>query len=112
MPTTKYTKWIKTPLDGLSLEELMDELSEFFLQSGFNYGYSDYGNPDTLDSLKQAIIEKLVEIGRIPQSLLEQWLEDLNAPPLPRKAVDSDKVSQAEVDDEMTLFRQAQGVLT
>src|ERR1051326_4315507 len=76
MPTTKYTKWIKTPLDGLSLEELMDELSEFFLQSGFNYGYSDSGNPDTMDALRQAIIEKLVEMGRIPQSLLEQWLQD------------------------------------
>src|SRR6266478_1332013 len=78
MPFTKYTKWISTPLDGLSLEELMDELSEFFLQSGFDYGYSDVGNPDTLDALRQAILEKLVEMGRIPQSLLDQWLEDRN----------------------------------
>jgi Ca-activated chloride channel family protein len=78
MPFTKYTKWISTPLDGLSLEELMDELSEFFLQSGFNYSFSDVGDPDTLDALRQAIIEKLVEMGRIPQSLLEQWLQDPN----------------------------------
>src|SRR2546425_6621237 len=76
MPFTKYTKWISTPLDGLSLEELMDELSEFFLQSGFDYGYSDISNPDSLDALRQTIIEKLVEMGRIPQSLLDQWLED------------------------------------
>src|SRR5258708_3559755 len=76
MPFTKYTKWISTPLDGLSLEELMDELSEFFLQSGFDYGYSDVSNPDSLDALRQAIIEKLVEMGRIPQSLLDQWVED------------------------------------
>ena len=76
MPFTKYTRWISTPLDGLSLEELMDELSQFFLQSGFNYGYSDYGNPDSMDALRQAIIEKLVEMGRIPQSLLDQWLQD------------------------------------
>jgi Ca-activated chloride channel family protein len=76
MPFTKYTKWIKTPLDGLSLEELMDELSQFFLQSGFEYGYGDYGNPDSLDALRQAIIEKLVEMGRIPQSLLDEWLQD------------------------------------
>jgi Ca-activated chloride channel family protein len=76
MSFTKYTKWISTPLDGLSLEELMDELSEFFLQSGFDYGYSDISNPDSLDALRQAIIEKLVEMGRIPQSLLDQWLED------------------------------------
>src|SRR6266849_3487464 len=76
MPTTKYTKWIHTPLDGLSLEELMDELSEFFLQSGFQYGFQDVSNPHSLDALRQAIIEKLVEMGRIPQSLLDQWLED------------------------------------
>src|SRR5207237_10469297 len=76
MPTTKYTNFIHTPLDGLSLEELMDELSEFFLQSGFQYGFRDASNPHTLDALRQAIIEKLVEMGRIPQSLLDQWLED------------------------------------
>ena len=76
MPTTKYTKWIPSPLDGLSLEELLDELSEFFLQSGFQYGFRDVSNPHDLDALRQAIIEKLVELGRIPESLLEQWMAD------------------------------------
>ena len=76
MPKTKYTKWIPSPLDGLSLEELLDELSEFFLQSGFQYGYQDPANPHDLDALRQAIIEKLVEMGRIPESLLEKWLAD------------------------------------
>ena len=54
----------------------MDELSEFFLQSGFQYSFRDVSNPHTLDALRQAIVEKLVELGRIPQSLLDQWLED------------------------------------
>jgi Ca-activated chloride channel family protein len=76
MPTTKYTKWIPSPLDGLSLEELLDELSEFFLQSGFQYGFRDVSDPHDLDALRQAIIEKLVEMGRIPESLLEQWMTD------------------------------------
>src|SRR3989442_11349540 len=76
MPITRYTKRVPSPLDGLSLEELMDELSEFFLQSGFQYSFRDVGNPHTLDALRQAILEKLVEMGRIPQSLLDQWLED------------------------------------
>jgi Ca-activated chloride channel family protein len=76
MAITKYTKWTSSPLDGLSLEELMDELSEFLLQSGFRYGFRDVSGPDTLDALRQAILEKLVEMGRIPQSLLDQWLED------------------------------------
>ncbi len=76
MPTAKYTKWIPSPLDGLSLEELLDELSEFFLQSGFQYGFRDVSNPHDLDALRQAIIEKLVEMGRIPESLLEKWMAD------------------------------------
>src|SRR5213596_1948897 len=76
MPITRYTKRVPSPLDGLSLEELMDELSEFFLQSGFQYSFRDVSNPHTLDALRQAIVEKLVEMGRIPQSLLDQWLED------------------------------------
>src|SRR5213593_2888940 len=76
MPITRYTKRVPSPLDGLSLEELINELSEFFLQSGFQYSFRDVSNPHTLDALRQAILEKLVEMGRIPQSLLDQWLED------------------------------------
>src|SRR5215831_12294722 len=76
MPTTKYTKWIPSPLDGLSLEELLDELSKFFLQNGFQYGFRDVSNPHDLDALRQAIIEKLVEMSRIQESLLEQWMAD------------------------------------
>src|ERR671935_533629 len=76
MAITRYTKRIPSPLDGLSLEELMDELSEFLLQSGFQYSFRDVSNPHSLDALRQAIIERLVQMGRIPQSLLDQWLED------------------------------------
>jgi len=76
MAITRYSKWIPSPLDGLSLEELLDQMSEFFLQSGFRYGFQDVSNPRDLDALRQAIIEKLVEMGRIPEDLLQQWLED------------------------------------
>ena len=76
MATTKYTKWIPSPLDGLSLEELLDQLSEFFLQSGFQYGFHDISNPRDFESLRQAIVEKLVELGRVPEDVYQQWLED------------------------------------
>ena len=55
MATTKYSKWIPSPLDGLSLEELLDQMSEFFLQSGFSYSFHDMSNPHALDALRQAI---------------------------------------------------------
>src|SRR5262245_55272719 len=76
MATTKYTKWIPSPLDGLSLEELLDQMSEFFLQSGFQHGFHDVSDPRDLDALRQAIIQKLVEMGRIPEDLYQQWLQD------------------------------------
>src|SRR4026209_1656650 len=76
MPFTKYSKWVGSPLDGLSLEELLEALSEFLLESGFRYGFQDVSSPHNLDALRQAILERLVEMGRIPESLLEQWLED------------------------------------
>ena len=76
MPITKYTKWVPSLLEGLSLEELLDQMSEFLLQSGFQYGFRDVSNPHDLEALRQAIIEKLVEMGKIPESLLQQWLDD------------------------------------
>ena len=76
MAITKYTKWIPSLLDDLSLEELFDQMSEFLLQSGFSYGFQDVSHPHDLESLRQAIIEKLVAMGKIPESLLQQWLED------------------------------------
>jgi len=79
MAITKYTKWIPSPLDGLSIDELLDELSDFFLQSGFDYGYPGSSSARSLEALKQAIIEKLVDLGRVPEELYQQWLEDRSA---------------------------------
>ena len=76
MPFTKYSKWVGSPLDGLSLEELLEALSEFLLESGFRHGFQDVSNPHNLEALRQAILEHLVDMGRIPESLFEQWLED------------------------------------
>jgi len=76
MPITKYTKWIGSPLDGLSLEELLDEISEFFLQSGFAYGQSRPATFDNMDALREAIAEKLLEMGRISEELLDRWLQE------------------------------------
>src|ERR1051325_9998963 len=76
MAITKYSKWIPSPLDGLSIEELLDQMSEFFLQSGFGYTFQDVSSPQGLDALRQAIIQKLVDMGRIPETLYQEWLQD------------------------------------
>jgi len=76
MAITRYSKWIPSPLDGLSIEELLDQMSEFFLQSGFGHSFHEMSSPRMLDALREAIIQKLVDMGRIPEDLFLQWLED------------------------------------
>ena len=76
MPRIKYTKYTPSPLDGLSIEDLFDSLSDFLLDSGFQYGYQDVSGPRDMDALRQAIMEKLLKTGRIPQELFEDWMRD------------------------------------
>ena len=76
MPKIKYTKYIPSPLDGLSIEDLLDSLSDFLLQSGFQYGFHDVSRPRNMDALRRAIMQKLAEMGRIPEDLLQDWLDD------------------------------------
>ncbi len=78
MPKIKYTKFTPSALDGLSIEDLLDSLSDFLLQSGFQYGFEDATRPRAMDSLRQAIMEKLVEMGRIPPELMEEWMNSPN----------------------------------
>jgi Ca-activated chloride channel family protein len=76
MPVTKYSKWKGSLLDTLNLEDLIDELSQFFLQSGFPN--DPWGNSfqNEQQSLRDAIVEKLVELGHIPQQMMENWIDN------------------------------------
>jgi len=76
MATTRYTKWTGSLLDSLNLEDLLDELSQFFLQSGFPD--SPWGEPygDAQQSLREAIADKLVSLGHIPSEMRDNWLEN------------------------------------
>src|SRR5262245_25363629 len=76
MAITRYTKWTGSLLDSLNLEDLLDELSQFFLQSGFPN--NPWGDPytDARQSLREAIVDKLVELGHIPPEARDNWLEN------------------------------------
>ena len=45
MPKIKYTKYTPSLLDDLSIEDLLDSLSDFLLQSGYQYGFEDATRP-------------------------------------------------------------------
>jgi Ca-activated chloride channel family protein len=76
VPRIKYSKFVPSPLDGLGIEDLLDSLSDFLLQSGFQYEFRDAGRPRDMGALRRAIMERLAEMGRIPRELLDQWLRD------------------------------------
>jgi Ca-activated chloride channel family protein len=66
MKFTKYSKWTGIDLDSISLEDLLDKLSEFLLQSGFESGYWD-DREQTLDALREAVMRALLEDGLLSE---------------------------------------------
>ena len=80
MKYTTYSKYRPELIDALNIEDLLDELSDFLLQSGFASSpwshpfwsdlYEDEGDR-SLDALKQAILQKLIESGKLTPEMLQ-----------------------------------------
>lgn len=94
MRFTKYSKWTGQDWDDISLEELMDALSEYLLQSGFqdqfrrahrwqdgdDDDFNDFDPADALQALRDAIREALKNSGLLDQEQYNQLFdEDGNA---------------------------------
>jgi len=60
----------------LDIEDLLDELSQFFLQSGFPMDPWGDPSPEDHQSLRDAIVDKLVELGHITPQMRDAWRED------------------------------------
>jgi Ca-activated chloride channel homolog len=67
---TRYEKWNGIDLDSISLDELMQSLADFFLQSGFR-GRRRPGSDDSLDALREAILRLLQREGFLSEDELE-----------------------------------------
>src|SRR5476649_1778909 len=75
-----YSKFSPEMADAVDLQSLLDKLADFLLQSGFagggdgqpyyGMGFDEPGDR-TLDSLKQAILEALMESGQFTPEMLE-----------------------------------------
>jgi Ca-activated chloride channel homolog len=78
MPFTKYSKWNGVDWESLSLEDLMDRLSEFLLDSGFDDPYFMYRNEqdDSLESLRDAMMRALLEDGLLTDDELDQFYDE------------------------------------
>src|ERR1041385_6785089 len=74
-----YTKFSPELADAIDLQGLLDQLADFLLQSGFANGenQSYYGwdageeHKRSLDALKQAILDALMESGQFTPEMLE-----------------------------------------
>jgi len=77
MPFTKYSKWDGVDWESLSLEDLLERLADFLLQSGFDDPYSRYDdeNDQSLDALREAIMRALME-GLLADKELESFLDE------------------------------------
>jgi len=79
MRYTTYGKYVPQLADAINLQDLLERLSDFLLQSGFAGGpswhpfWGEFGTEDTqsLDSLKDAIIRALVESEQLTPDMLQ-----------------------------------------
>jgi Ca-activated chloride channel homolog len=75
MAVVKYHRYIGEPWQDLDLEDLVDELSEFLLQSGFGQETDDW-NEDSLQQLHDAILEATLRRGLLSPEDLERLMAD------------------------------------
>ncbi len=80
MRAITYSKYSGEDWDSLSLEELLNRLSDFLLQSGFNNPYfDDYRNSDRdLQALHDAILNALIRNELLPDDMLPEAEKDQN----------------------------------
>lgn len=86
MKRIRYSKYVPDPASEMSMEDLLSALGDFLLQSGFqNYLYDDFGREQTLDDLRRAIEQALLDgdlldeemRDRLQQMQMEGTLDEL-----------------------------------
>jgi Ca-activated chloride channel family protein len=79
MKRIRYSKYVPNPAGEMSMEDLLNALSDYLLQSGFQNSYGMYDLRDmeqTLDELKKAIEQALLN-GQLFDQEMQQQIEDL-----------------------------------
>jgi Ca-activated chloride channel family protein len=80
MKLTRYTKFTGDLSPGFDLEDLMQALSDFLLDSGFQDPYSPFSNmDDSMESLREAIRQAL-DSGEILDEDAQEQYEQLEEP--------------------------------
>ena len=82
MRYTRYSKYSPDAADDIDLQELMNRMSDFFLQSGFENQYGIYemdmerSREQHMEALREAILRALQEGELVPPEMMEQMLQN------------------------------------
>jgi Ca-activated chloride channel family protein len=71
----RYHRYIGELWEDLNLEELVADLSDFFLESGFSYETGEW-DEDNVQALHDAILEAVLRRGLLSEEDLEKLLSD------------------------------------
>jgi Ca-activated chloride channel homolog len=80
MRFTTYTKYKGSWLDALNIQDLLERLADFLLNAGFAggpqynpwWGWSGDEDDRSVDSLKEALLQALLEGGQLTPEMLEE----------------------------------------
>jgi Ca-activated chloride channel family protein len=78
MAVTRYHRYVGELWEDLNLEDLVGELSDFLLQSGFGYEEGEF-DEDSLQALHDAILEALMRRGMLSDEDLQKLMDDADA---------------------------------
>ena len=79
MKVTRYSRYTGEPADAVDLEDLVHQLSDYLLQSGFESPYSRWGEMDperSMESLRQAILQALEQGDLLSKELLDELMSN------------------------------------
>src|SRR3989338_6527353 len=79
MRFTRYSRYTGTEADGIDMDELLSQLADYLLQSGFQrqlYCFSEIDFERTLEQLRQAILQALEANQILPPELRRRMEEN------------------------------------
>jgi Ca-activated chloride channel family protein len=79
MGVVRYHRYVGEPWEDLDLDALVDELSDYFLQSGFGGEEPTEFDEDALQALHDAILDAVLRRGLLSPEELERVMADQDA---------------------------------
>ena len=100
MKFVTYKKFEGGDWDSVEMEDLLNRLADFLLQSGYQSQFEDFYEMDgdrTLDQLRQAVLDALMKGDLFPEDQLQEMMERLqNMSPEQREQIANQLIERME----------------